>query len=1063
MRKSLPIFVTLALIGAFFVYLHFQPKVRPSQTGVAAPTETESTATTTNSGVLVGPGTGAWVTQFDRATGKLAYQFRAVAYDHRPDGTYRVNAPEIEFFLSDGQIVNVKGTDGIVRVAPEADRATMTGAPPEPPRYGTMRNVVIKMYGSQADEAAGNANMTLTMTNAAFDNDTFRIFTEEYVDESGHVVHADEVPVTVRAKQYDFDGSGLVLYWNDLDRRLKSLEIEHGTQLTIYDSSGYEVVPVSAASPKTELADASPTLPAGAIAGDSQPATESSGDSSGDSSGESSGEPAAPKHRYIATFYEDVRIEQNGVPLIRAPEKMEVDFAPREGGNNPATEPQAPPSAELPSTPIASSTAPATQPGSPAVVGQPIEIYWKGKMEMVPNDAADAEPLAAGNSIVRFFGDIVRLQQRSQADGITTQAVCSQLTYHTADASAKLSGSPSQLVQIRQTKSNGSETDITGPLVLYSREQGVAMVQGAGSADLPDDADAKGAVHAVWDKSCIVHLDPNSGRVLRVKTIDLSGHVAVDHPKFNLMSDDLGLVFVPGAPSTDATAPEQLQLGQVLATGNAVCVVHETEQRTRSISSDKLQLNTDRTPDGRLFAKTILADGSVHALQDQETLGAEHLRVELLPAVLPDRPKAADAENQEGDVQLDTLEATENVRVTGKNSTAASGNRLTIVMTDGHPKVTLYGSKDQPAVAADKDSTISGPVILLSAADQTSSVNGPGTLSTTAQAAAPPPAVGEQSPENPQNPPPNANARPIKMSWQQSADLDGKANLIRVLQDVNIESKDASGTVDLAHANELNLLLTDQAPATGAAHPAATTQPAEIGGPDDFNFMRNKQVQSFILIKKAQIESSAADQAGKVLRRSDIFSDRIEYNVISRKLLVPQAGKMLVEDHRPAAAADDPNANPVTGRGVTAFKWDKELYYDEAKRTAEISGGVVIVHRDDGPKPNPIHIDADTATAEFQASNPDENQSDDATAQLQIGHLTVAGHVTVVTESATIRCGEADYDPTNFQLICSAADEGAATLLDAQHDNAEFSQIVIDTRTNLIVKAVNVSMHHQGD
>jgi hypothetical protein len=943
--------------------------------------------------------------------------------------------------------VNVKGTDGVVRVAPEADRATMTGAPPEPPQYGTMRNVVIKMYGSQADESAGNVNMTLTMTNAAFDNDTFRIFTEEYVDENGKVVHADEVPVTVRAKQYDFDGSGLVLYWNDLDRRLKSLEIEHGTQFTIYDSGQYQAAPISAAEPAVKLVDASETLPAGAISAASEPTPES----------------VSPKHRYLATFYDDVRIEQNGVPLIRAPERMEVDFAPREGGANPATAPDVSSPAQPTTSPAASSSDSAeTTPSSPAAQ-QPIQIYWKGKMEMVPTDETTAEPLAAGESIVRFFGDIVRLRQRSAADGITTEAVCSELIYHTADSSAKLTGSPGQLVQIHQTKEDGSTTNITGPLVLYSRGQGIAMVQGPGSADLPDEADAKGAVHAVWDKSCIVHLDPNSGQVLRVKTVDLSGHVAVDHPKFNLMSDDLGLVFVPGAPasdSTDSTAPQQLQLGQVLATGNAVCVVHESEQRTRSISSDKLQLNTDRMPDGRLFAKTILADGSVHALQDQETLGAEHLRVNLLPANAPDHAKAADSENQEGDVQLDTLEATENVRVTGKNSTAAAGNRLTIVMVDGHPKVTLFGTKDQPAIAADKDSTISGPEILLSAADQTSSVQGAGTLSTTAQAAAAPPAPGA---DVSQNPPADASkARPIKLSWAQSADLDGKANLIRVLEDVNVESKDASGTLDLAHADELNLTLADTTATPGAAHPASS-EPADIGGAGDFNFMRNKQVQSLILIKKAQIESSVSDAAGKLLRRSDIFSDRIEYNVISRKLLVPQAGRMLVEDHRPAAAGDDPNSNPVTGRGVTAFKWDKELYYDEAKRTAEISGGVVIVHRDDGPKPNPIHIDADTASAEFQPSNPDDPQSDDASAQLQIGHLTVAGHVTVVTESATIRCGEADYDPVNFQLVCSAADEEAATLLDAQHDNAEFSQIVIDTKTNLIVKAVNVSMHHHGE
>jgi hypothetical protein len=586
-------------------------------------------------------------------------------------------------------------------------------------------------------------------------------------------------------------------------------------------------------------------------------------------------------------------------------------------------------------------------------------------------------------------------------------------------------------------------------------------VQGPGSAHLPDQNDPRSAIDAVWDKSCIVHLDPASPQVLRVKTADLSGHVAVDHPRFHLMSDDLGLIFAPDEYA-DPNQPRELWLQQVVATGNAVCVVRETNQQTRSISSDKLQLNTDRTEHGRLFARTILADGSVQALQGDETLGAEHLRVDLVPAIASDRATAGDVANQEGDVELDALEATENVRVTGKNSSAAVGSRLKIVMVDGHPQVTLYGSKDQPAVASDKDSTISGPEILLSAADQTSSVQGPGTLTTVAAAAPPPASAGSETPDASQ---PTSPARPVKLSWNQSASLDGKANLIRVLDDVNIESKDAQGATDLAHANELNLVLTSAPglPAAPGAHAKPITQPAEIGGPDDFNFMRNKQVQSFILLHKAQIETSVTDQAGNLLRRSDIFSERIDYNTITRRLLVPGPGRMLVEDHRPAAAEDAPGGNVVTGRGVTAFQWNKELYYDEQKRTAEISGGVVIVHRDDGPRPNPIHIDADTATAEFQPTNSADSQSPDATGQLQIGHLTVAGHVTVVTESATIRCGEADYDPVSYQLVCSGADEGPATLLDAQHDNAEFSQIVIDTKTNLIVKAVDVSMHHRGD
>ncbi len=81
--------------------------------------------------------------------------------------------------------------------------------------------------------------MTMTMTNAQFDNDTYTLFTQEYAEPDGRIVHADEVPVTVRAKDFSFNGSGLLMYWNDVDKQLKSLEIAHGTDLTVYNAGAF--------------------------------------------------------------------------------------------------------------------------------------------------------------------------------------------------------------------------------------------------------------------------------------------------------------------------------------------------------------------------------------------------------------------------------------------------------------------------------------------------------------------------------------------------------------------------------------------------------------------------------------------------------------------------------------------------------------------------------------------------------------------------------------------------------------------------------------------------------
>ena len=44
-------------------------------------------------------------------------------------------------------------------------------------------------------------------------------------------VEADQVPVVLRGEDYDFDGRGLVIRWNERDRRLQLLEIAHGEKL----------------------------------------------------------------------------------------------------------------------------------------------------------------------------------------------------------------------------------------------------------------------------------------------------------------------------------------------------------------------------------------------------------------------------------------------------------------------------------------------------------------------------------------------------------------------------------------------------------------------------------------------------------------------------------------------------------------------------------------------------------------------------------------------------------------------------------------------------------------
>ena len=50
---------------------------------------------------------------------------------------------------------------------------------------------------------------------------------------TGANVTADEVPVTVRGRDYDFDGRGMRMSWNERDRRLAKLDVAHGERLVV--------------------------------------------------------------------------------------------------------------------------------------------------------------------------------------------------------------------------------------------------------------------------------------------------------------------------------------------------------------------------------------------------------------------------------------------------------------------------------------------------------------------------------------------------------------------------------------------------------------------------------------------------------------------------------------------------------------------------------------------------------------------------------------------------------------------------------------------------------------
>src|SRR5688572_16102537 len=133
MRSFLLILATVAVLGgAFAAYWLWQPT--SALLGGAGAGRPDPQALRSQQGrLLVGPGDEVVVRSYDKATGRLTTRFGAYDYAPQPNGEIKVTRPVVEFYLRDGQVVRVRGEQGMVFVpeGPEAD-ASMTSSSAKP-------------------------------------------------------------------------------------------------------------------------------------------------------------------------------------------------------------------------------------------------------------------------------------------------------------------------------------------------------------------------------------------------------------------------------------------------------------------------------------------------------------------------------------------------------------------------------------------------------------------------------------------------------------------------------------------------------------------------------------------------------------------------------------------------------------------------------------------------------------------------------------------------------------------------------------------------------------------
>jgi len=1103
LRTTILIILTICLFGfGYLVYWVMQgsDNVAPitrNRTPMTRPALT--TLPTAGSSAMGAGGERPYWERFDPNTGERTSRLRAERYQPQKDGRVLVTNPEVEFYLKDHRLLRILGQTGLITMEENVSRPSgaMGAGTNRAPRSGNLRDVTLLLFANAQDK---EPELTMTMNNASFDNETFRIQTEAFI-ERGKIVPADQVPVTVRGAKYEFDGKGLIIRYNELDRRLDFLNVAHGRRLLIKDAEQFmhpATQPASAAWSIQRLPlPATPFPGVVLVAADRASAGEAARRDPRKAAPASRPAPEEPVYRAI--FSTDVEIIQAGKKLATAKD-MIVDFLNESGGElsmlgvgparalatRPAVAPAPatrqeqrapnPPTTRNADRPARRQAAATTRPTTNPTQG-PIEIFWNGPLTIVPLLGDRPERIAPGESIVRLVGSAERpVDVTHSSEQASSRIKCAHLTFWTIDNGALLEASPTIPVEV--TDSRG--THIITRSMLYSQANGTAVLTGnsratlplvdetapekkpdANAADIKKDPKKPELLNVDWTDSCTLYMHGDAFEAMAIDRADLRGNVTVDHPQLKMTSETLQLAFAPDPAPPDGAKRTSPPLRQIDANGSVRCLIvgPNGPADLRKIDCETLKLLTARTPAGQLYARSIAAIGAVHAIDAERDLQAGYVHVTLAaPTTRPaTRPTAKGADLLPG--ELESLVAHENVIVLTPDGKSAKADQLTLDVKDKQLAATLQG---EPAEVKANKNTLTGVIIHMIPDRKQISVTGAGTLDGISQKTA------------------TDTPRPIKVTWAKSMRADGNDNLVECFGSVKAESTDPDGTVNIVRGDRVRLITTTRPSTTQpATKPAvkvgdgnaavASTNPSTrpTSRPSEFDALGDRVVRSIAIQDDASVQSDLTDPTGKQLRAFRVKSASIFYDREARRLTIPQAGWLGFMDNRPPStqpAAQQAAKDPFGMRGMTVFEWTKSLVYDEAAAKVTLTGDTtlakppVTVTRviNPGESTEPFRLVADNVVADIEPTSDATTRpaGDEFSPKMQFRRVHAEGHVRVTGKDINFEAETIDYDPVNHLVTVRGTERRRAVQRDAMDvELASFDELVWNTEKGEIVSS----------
>ncbi len=1074
MRSLLIALAVLILLGsAFYLFLFSNPpqvtvsKEKPRDTRLTTmPTDTPFAA---NGGPVVGAGNDIAVETIDPKTGKLVSKFLARKYEPQRDGTVEIQEPVATFFLDTGGAIVLRGEQARVIVDEDPNntaKPTADGAfDGKMPSRGEMLNVTIELFETlPLDKAV----LSVVVPNLSFDSLQFRIQTQAALID-GVMTAGDKIPVTVRGRDYDFDGTGLSLAWNGRDSRLEMLEIAHGKRLLVKrpgqiggisrrdDRQMNDIIAVASHTPTSDLRSSlssSPSISALVLAAGTGMLQEASPDAA---TSEAAKEEAAKEEArlakfkrrfpvYRARFSDQVVVREGETQLVRG-DTLEVLL--RLGGPNdrvqqlPVEQPQA--HARATADKKEADQKDRSNPDAPA---QPLEVVWTGSLRVTPDMTLELPEGAYGMEVQ---GSPLSVERQ----GVSIAGHRLQLiTGSSGPLSMKLSaGLAVEAVTLRDAK--GSV--VTAKSVDFDSNRGSIVMDGAGSISAststePNQAATQGD-QIEWKESARVRID-QSADAMRLSSAEFTGDVRVYRRDLGVFAQNLSLESRPQPKPIDTAATskrDQLELmpsldfmGIASLTASKEVNIQSTDERgnQQQLTCDRVQVTfSDAQPidGGQPEVERIDASGSVllnsdGALLKAGRLTAEPSRVGLAAQVDVSKPPV----KREWFEQFRSLEITDGVTITRDDMTIIGES---VVLDQGPDKpagvLKLSGS---PARVSTPEGSISGAELMLGVADNSLTAPLPGSI--------------EQK---------SADGQLMTLAWLGTMRYVPASSEALIDGGVEIRSSTEEGRV-VTITGEKAVVLFEPGKMPTSAKPIVPAQ----SGPIDSG-LSELVFRSATVTGKTRIQTQTNDPVADRLSKMTLIVDEAQVDATSQTVTLPGKGRMLLEGLRFSggvgsgltAPKPDQSRTEVAAEtlGTGAVSWNDSLVWRLDKGELSFKGDAVIAVEQVAQVDQPIAPDVTRLFAEeiklrltpLRLFSKEDGTPKSGDGSLRLLFAQAVGQVAVRSKDLSFDAARIEFDAATNVASASGDQSGGVELFTEDGlSSARFSGIKWDVATGQV-------------